>query len=223
MDIYRYFYNNEIALRYLKDKDPESVKNLGERLDPMETTLTNEDINLFQNCPIFIQDLKISILSDKEIFDEIKKRIEKDNSILHNFKSYSNNYISIKEYDENFDEKNSIFKTIEENINSGIYYFKKNNDEYKKNNKDEEEIKGFEYLYDLKCKINVKSSDNDDEKLKEKNKKIIYFEKIVDKITTIKFYVDNLRDKGSPIQLFIQVHFCYDHDKSDLSSEENFC
>jgi hypothetical protein len=38
LDIYRYFYNNEIALRYLKDKDPESVKNLGERLDPMETT-----------------------------------------------------------------------------------------------------------------------------------------------------------------------------------------
>jgi hypothetical protein len=55
--------------------------------------------------------------------------------------------------------------------------------------------------------------------LKEKNKRIIYFEKIVDKITTIKFYVDNLRDKGSPIKLFIQVHFCYDNDKNNISSE----
>ena len=42
----------------------------------------------------------------------------------------------------------------------------------------------------MKCKINIKGDEKDNEKLKEKNKKLEYFENVVDKIITIKYYVD---------------------------------
>ena len=75
------------------------------------------------------------------------------------------------------------------NINTGIYSFYKNYDEYKNDN----EIinNGYEYLYDLKCKIkckiNILDEKNDNkisnknaniENLKEKNRKFEYFENI---------------------------------------------
>ena len=50
LNIYKYLYDNELAIAFLLDKDPESIQHLGEKLDPMETTLTNEDINFFENC-----------------------------------------------------------------------------------------------------------------------------------------------------------------------------
>ena len=181
----------------------------------METILTINDINCFQSCILFFQDLKLNdTTTDEEIFYLIKKKIQeddKDDSILKYLENYSNNYRAIKEFDENFDENNSITKKIEENINSGKYYFYKLSDEYKINN---ELIKnGFDYLYDLKCKINVKGDEKNDEKLKEKNKKFEYFENVVDKINTIKYYINYLRNKGSQIELLIEVHFCYDTDK----------
>ena len=211
LDIYKYFYDNELAIAFLLDKNSDSAKHLAEKLDPMETILTINDINCFQSCILFFQDLKLNdTTTDEELFYLIKKKIQeddKDDSILKYLENYSNNYRAIKEFDENFDENNSITKKIEENINSGKYYFYKLSDEYKINN---ELIKnGFDYLYDLKCKINVKGDEKNDEKLKEKNKKLEYFENVVDKIITIKYYVDYLRNKGSQIELFIEVHFCY--------------
>ena len=212
LNIYRYFYDNELAIAFLLDKDSDSSKHLAEKLDPMETTLTIKDINCFQNCILFFEDLKLNdMATDKEVFYDIKKKIEEDNSILESLESYSNNYRSIKEFDQNFDEKNSITNKIEENINSGIYYFYQEKDQYKINEQLIE--RGYDYLYDLKCKINVKRDENEDEKLKEKNKKLEYFENIVDKIATIKYYVNALRNKGSQIELLIEVHFCYDSDK----------
>ena len=35
----------------------------------------------------------------------------------------------------------------------------------------------------------------------------------MDKIITIKYYINYLRNKGSQIELLIEVHFCYDTDK----------
>ena len=226
LDIYRYLYNNELAIDYLLEKDEDSAKNLQEKLDPMETRLTNEDIMFFVGCIKFIKSLNIESSFDKEIFDKIKIKIEKDKSILNDFEKYSNNYKSIKEFDQNFDEQDSIAKKIESNINTGVYYFYKNNDEYKNNGQIIKE--GYNYLYDLKCNIKYKANILDEkeedqnenkkkliEKLKEKNSIFEYFENIFEKIETIKYYVKSLRNKGSQIDLFIAVYFCFDEDREN--------
>ena len=212
LNIYRYLADNELAIVFLLNKIPDNAKDLGERLNPFETTLTNMDILSFEYCLAFIQNLKINDSNDKDIFFNIKKSVEKDITILKHFENYSNNFISLKELDQNFDEKNSVFLKIEENINSGVYYFYKYNDEYKKNDNLEEN--GYDYLYNLKCKITINSNEKD-EKLKEKNEKLKYFVNVVNKISKIKYYVNNLREKGSQIELLIEVHFCYDKHNSD--------
>ena len=212
LNIFRAFYENELAIVFLLNKDPENAKHLGERLNPFETTLTNADIISFQFCLEFMQKLNIENSSDKDIFYNIKKYIEEDVSILKHFENYANNYRSLKELDLNFDEKNSVFQNVEENVNSGVYYFYKCYDEYKKNGKLEEN--GYDYLYKLKCKITTNSNEKD-EKLIEKNNKLKYFDNLVNKISTLKYYINNLREKGSQIDLYIEVHFCYDKNKKD--------
>ena len=177
-------------------------------------------------------------LTDIEILKYIKETIKKDISILDKFKIYSNNYISLKELDENFDETTSVFKNVEDNINTGIYYFYKNRDEYIKNEsnpQNNEEEKRYEYLYDLRCKINneIDQAEEKDEKLKEKHSKLKYFYNLVDKIGKIKTYVDSLRNKGSQINLLIEIHFSYNKDKKkgifylgdteyDIKNEKSF-
>ena len=216
LNIFRYFYDNELAIIFLLNKDSENGKHLNERLNPFETTLTGADILSFEYCLEFIQKLKINESSDKDIFFKIKNNIEEDNTILKHFENYSNNFRSLYELDQNFDEKNSVFLKVEENINSGVYYFYKNYDEYKRNGILEEN--GYDYLYNIKCKISVKSNEKD-EKLIEKNKKLKYFENVVNKISNIKYYVNNLREKGSQIELLIEVHFCYDKKKNNYDAK----
>ena len=220
IQFFKFFYDKELAIAFLinKKNDPNIAKTLGERLDPLETTLTNQDIDNFQNCINFIQDLKIEEKNDKQLFYLIKEKIEKEienennNKILKCFENYCNNYKSIQEIDENFDDSNSISKKVDENINTGIFYFFKIKDEYKKNNEDKTKY-GYNYLYDLKCKINIKS-DEKDENMKEKNNRLKYFDNLVNKITKIRDMANYLRNKGSQIELLIEVHFCYNVNKN---------
>ena len=215
---YDYFYDNELAIAFLLDKNPNDAKALTEKIEPGDFSLSNGDLIIFENCLRFIEDLKIKDKKNKDekIFYEIKKKIMEDNSILINFKNYCDNFSSIKKLYEDFDEENSISKKVEENINNGVFYFYKYHDEYKI--KDKLIENGYEYLYDLKCKINIRNvgekEENDlDKMLKEKNEKLKYFVDLVDKIRTINYYVNFLRNKGSQIELIIEIHFCFNENK----------
>ena len=42
---------------------------------------------------------------------------------------------------------------------------------------------------------------------------------MVNKISNIKYYVNNLREKGSQIELLIEVHFCYDKKKNNYDAK----
>ena len=143
-------------IKYLLEKDVNTAKILEEKLDPMETTLTSDDLMFFVGCIKFIKSLNIPNSTDKVVFDEIQKKIKEDKStsILIAFKNYSNSVKSIKELENYSDEDNSILNQIKNNINTGVYSFYKNFDVYKNGNI---EIKnGYDILYDLKCKIKYK-------------------------------------------------------------------
>ena len=229
LDIFRYLRDNALeSINYLLQKDENSAKILEEKLDPMETTLTSDDIMFFVGCTKFIKSLNIQDSTDIKVFYEIKKKIEEDKekTIIAAFKNYSNNFKLIKELEIYSDDSNSIMNNITNNINTGVYYFYKKYDQYKNNN--ELINNGYDYLYDLKCKIKCKiniideKKDNTDEmkkvyieNLKEKNRILEYFEDIVDCIRIIKFYVEPLRNKGCQIELYISVHFCYDKNKEN--------
>ena len=200
LEFFKHLENKELAIAFLLKKNIEEANALEERIDPFETTITNQDINVFKFCIEFFENMDYENLTDIEILKYIKETIKKDISILDKFKIYSNNYISLKELDENFDETTSVFKNVEDNINTGIYYFYKNRDEYIKNEsnpQNNEEEKRYEYLYDLRCKINneIDQAEEKDEKLKEKHSKLKYFYNLVDKIGKIKNYVDSFRNK----------------------------
>ena len=215
-------------ITYLLEKDVNTAKILEEKLDPMETTLTSDDLMFFVGCIKFIKDLYIPNSTDKEVFNKIQEKIGEDESEsnLKAFKNYSKSVKSIKELENYSDEGNSILTQIKNNINIGVYSFYKNYDEYKNDNI---EIKnGYDILYDLKCKIqykiNIREEKNNNideirkeyiENLKNKNKIYQYFEEKVDYIRIIKFYVEPLRNKGCQIDLFIFVHFCYDENEKN--------
>ena len=208
---YSILYSKDLALSYLLKKDIESIKHLSEKIDPFETNLNIDDIQTFENCVIFIKNLNIETSTDKKIFDEIKKRITSDKNILKYFERYSEIYSSIQELDENFDGHTSTIKEIEDNINKGIYFFYKLKDEYMKDGKKIDN--GYQYLYDLKCKIS--NYKNRKEKDKERIDKLKYFENVVDNIRTIKYFVNFLRNKGSQIDLKIEVQFCYNENHKE--------
>jgi hypothetical protein len=94
-------------------------------------------------------------------------------------------------------------------------------DEYKIDGKIK--LNGYQYLYDLKCKIS--NYKNRKEKDEEKINKLKYFENLVDNIRTIKYFVNFLRNKGSQINLKIEVQFCYNENhkegKFKLGKREN--
>ena len=182
---------------------------MSEKLDPFETNLNIDDITCFENCVRFIKDLNIQNSTDLEIFHKIKKRIKSDENILKYFEKYSIIFSSIQDLDENFDEQISTIKEIEDNINNGIYCFYKLKDKYMKGKHEKEN--GYQYLYDLKCKIS--NYKNGKEANEIKINKLRYFENLVDKIRTIKYFVNFLRNKGSQIDLIIKVHFCYEQNK----------
>ena len=208
---YSNLYPKEFAISYLLEKDEESISHLNEKLDPFDTNLNIDDIQCFENCVNFIKNLNIEASTDLEIFYKIKNKIKSDKNILKYFNKYSIIYSSIQDLDKNFDEKNSTMKEIENNINNGIYCFYKLKDEYKK--KGQKEENGYQYLYDLKCKIsNYKNGKETDEK---KIDKLKYFENLFYKIRTIKYFVNFLRNKGSQIDLIIEVHFCYNQNKEE--------
>ena len=128
IDFYDYFYNNELAIAFLLDKNPNDAKALTEKIDPGDFSVSNGDLIIFENCLRFIEDLKIKDKNqeDEKVFFEIKKKIKEDNnSILINFKSYCDNFSSIKKIYEDFDEENSISKKVEENIYNGVFFFYK--------------------------------------------------------------------------------------------------
>ena len=208
---YSNLYPKEFAISYLLKKDAESISHLSEKLDPFETNLNIDDIQCFENCVNFIKNLNIKASTDLEIFHKIKKTIKSDKKILNYFEKYSIIYSSIQDLDENFDEQISTIKEIEININKGIYYFYKLKDKYKLDGQTKEN--GYQYLYDLKCKIsNYKNGKETDEK---KINKLKYFENLVDNIRTIKYFVNFLRNKGSQIDLIIEVHFCYNQNTEE--------
>ena len=175
LEFFKHLENKELAIAFLKKKNIEEANALEERIDPFETTITNQDINVFKFYLEFIENMNYENKIDIKIFKYI-------------------------ELDENFDETTSVFKNVEDNINTGIYYFYKNRDEYIKNEsnpQNNEEEKRYEYLYDLRCKINneIDQAEEKDEKLKEKHSKLKYFYNLVDKIGKIKNYVDSFRNK----------------------------
>ncbi len=55
LDIYKYFYDNELAIAFLLDKDSDSAKHLAEKLDPMETTLQSKILIVSKNVFYFFK------------------------------------------------------------------------------------------------------------------------------------------------------------------------
>ena len=61
-------------ITYLLEKDVNTAKILEEKLDPMETTLTSDDLMFFVGCIKFIKDLYILNSTDKEVFNKIQEK-----------------------------------------------------------------------------------------------------------------------------------------------------
>lgn len=104
-------------ITYLLEKDVNTAKILEEKLDPMETTLTSDDLMFFVGCIKFIKDLYILNSTDKEVFNKIQEKIGEDESEsnLKAFKNYSKSVKSIKELENYSDEDNSILTQIKNN------------------------------------------------------------------------------------------------------------
>ena len=186
-------------------KNNKTIIEVKNKFKRFEIELSNIDSLLKLEESKILERFQIINDNPKALLQKIKQKYM--NKILFNYC----NFKRIQDFDENLNDSNSISKKVDENINSGIFYFYKKKDEYRNN---KEKIKnGFNYLFDLKYKLYIKS-DEKDENMKEKNNRLKYFDKLVNKIAKIRDIVNYLRNKGSQIELLIEVHFCYNVNKN---------
>ena len=212
--VFNSFFDNNQGLDFLNNNNTDDIKQLYDKVDPTNKTITMKDISYTINCIGYFQELKEKN-SLKEIIGDIKTKMENED-FYNAFDSFSKNYRSIIELNRNFDFSLSIYEEISKIINNAKFYFNKNDEEfkYKINDNEYKNIK-IEEIRVLKNKIQIKkegktdSMNSDSDKFYDKYKKLEFFKELSNCIEDIYSLMNILRIKGSTLPISIRVEVAY--------------
>ena len=209
---YKYFYRKKESIIFLIEKDSHSAMILKENLFP-DDTLNLEDIQNFIQCLEFFKKIWSENLELKQFLNNFKTRISEEPKIIDCFEKYSDNYKSIINLDSNFNLSQSSYHKIKKILDNSMFKINKINEEfyYLKENKEKIEIK-IEELLEIKNDLFVKV--NEDKK-KEKNL-IIQYEEFIEKLSQILIYFKNLRNKGCPLNISVEIEITKNNIKYKL-------
>ena len=222
--IFTSFYEKKEAIDFLISKVEIGIDNLIEKLDPTTRSLSIKDIKDAIDCLLQIKEIMNK--NDSDIINYFKFL---DENTINKFVNYSKHYPSIIELDRK--NEKDIFEEIYIIIKDASLIFKLDNEYfYYKNEGDEKIEKKIEELIDLKNKINIQSSDgeeNNKEKdpYQEKCKKLKFFKDKINDIEVIYDKMKILRTKGYNIPILINIsikypEIIYKYNKDD--EEKNF-
>ena len=197
---FKYFYNKKESFIFLIEKDSHSAMILKENLVP-DINLDIEDIQNFIQCLEFFKKIWSENIELKQFLLNLKAKIKEEPYIINCFKKYSDNYESIIKLDSNFNLSQTNYHKVKEILKNSMFRINKASEEFYYFKEDKKIGIKIEELLEIKNDLFVKV--NEDRK-KEKNI-IIQYREFIEKLSKILFYFKNLRNKGCPINISIEI------------------
>jgi len=210
---FKYFYNKKESLIFLIEKDSHSAMILKENLVP-DNNLDLEDIQNFIQCLEFFKKIWSENIELKQFLLNLKTKIKEEPNIINCFKKYSNNYESIIKLDSNFNLSQTNYHKIKEILRNSIFRINKTSEEFYYFKDDEKKEIKIEELLEIKNDLYVKV--NEDRK-KEKNI-IIQYGEFIEKLSKILFYFKNLRNKGCPLNISIEIEITEKYNEKNIKN-----
>ena len=231
---FNYLYQKKQAYDFLLNNKTEDINLLYNKIEPNNRTITCKEIADTIDCVGLFQEIK-KLNNNFDIFNYIKENINDEN--LKKFKSFTDNFVSIIELNQNFDFSINLYDEVKDIVTKADFVFEQNTEKfiYYVSNviEKEEEVKitSIEHLKYLKNKIHIKPklesmTQNDNmnevntESYNRKYELLLFFKKIVNNIEIINDYMKVLRIKGSSLPILINIIIEYPNTKYYLKNEE---
>ena len=213
-------YNKEETFNFLLTHSSDDLKILYDKLDPNIQTLTPSDIEYTITCVNFFNDFERFNNDHILIFNYIKESLKDNENLIKSFERFSDIAESIMNMYQNIEISTTLYDEIEKKFKNAEFFFNRDNDEFLDNDKNKI---SFDELMKYKNKIRVQSSDvmgggsekiekkekNEDieneEKIAEKNKLLLFFKELFEKIGLIHDNMEFLRKKGSVLDIRIHI------------------